>query len=151
MLLILEMSNLKKALFYVGLVALIATLSFGCKKERSSKATTSTVVNVMTTGTWTITLMSDSGIDQTNDFVGYSFVFNTNGELTAARASGTTVGSWYAEIDDHGENEFRIAIGYVYPLNMICKRWHVLSSSPDKLELNENESMHQEYLTFKKL
>lgn len=145
------MNNFMRCIFYVGLIALIATLSFGCKKEHSTTTTTSTVVNVVTTGTWAITLMSDSGIDQTADFVDYCFVFNTNGELTAARASGTTVGSWYAEIDDHGENEFRIALGYVYPLNMICKRWHVLTSSPNKLELHDGEGQYHEYLTFKKL
>lgn len=145
------MNNFKGAIFYFVSIVLIVTLSFGCKKEHPTITSTSTVVNAMTTGTWSITLMSDSGIDQTNDFVEYSFVFNTNGELTAARASGTTVGSWYAEIDDHGENEFRIALGYVYPLNVICKRWHVLSSSPDKLELHDGSNGQQSYLSFKKL
>ncbi len=145
------MNNFLRFVFYVVLIPLIATLSFGCKKEHPATTTTSTVVNVVTTGTWAIILMSDSGIDQTADFADYSFVFNTNGELTAARASGTTVGSWYAEIDDHGENEFRIALGYVYPLNMICKRWHVLTSTPNKLELHDGEGQFQEYLTFKKL
>lgn len=145
------MNNFLRFVFYVVLIPLIATLSFGCKKEHSAITTASTVVNVVTTGTWAIILMSDSGIDQTADFADYSFVFNTNGELTAARASGTTVGSWYAEIDDHGENEFRIALGYVYPLNMICKRWHVLTSTPNKLELHDGDGQFQEYLTFKKL
>lgn len=145
------MNNFLRFVFYVVLIPLIATLSFGCKKEHPAITTTSTVVNVVTTGTWAIILMSDSGIDQTADFADYSFVFNTNGELTAARASGTTVGSWYAEIDDHGENEFRIALGYVYPLNMICKRWHVLTSTPNKLELHDGDGQFQEYLTFKKL
>lgn len=145
------MNNFLRFVFYVVLIPLIATLTFGCKKEHPATTTTSTVVNVVTTGTWAIILMSDSGIDQTADFAEYSFVFNTNGELTAARASGTTVGSWYAEIDDHGENEFRIALGYVYPLNMICKRWHVLTSTPNKLELHDGDGQFQEYLTFKKL
>lgn len=127
-------------------------LTSSCKKEDNSVDPTP-VVNVFTTGTWMITYMADSSYDCTYEFADYSFVFNTNGELTAATASGTTVGSWYAENDDDDDDEFRIALGNTPPLDKLSRRWHVRSISVTEVDLYDEEEDHgHEYeLKFKKL
>ncbi len=139
----------KKAIFFIVLASAFFALQTSCKKEKSVE--TVPAVPVLTTGTWVISLMVDSGVTITNEYQDYTFVFNSNGELTAANSSGTTVGYWYAEIDDHGDDEFRIALGNVYPLSNLSKRWHIRTSTSSKVELYDDEYHHNDECTFQKL
>lgn len=127
-------------------ILFIALFAFACKKEKGTGIPAS---GVLTTGTWYVSKMMDDGSDETSIFYDYTFVFNTNGELTAACSYGTTVGSWYAENDDHGNYEFRIALGNVDPLEKLSKRWHVRSQTSTKVELYENDQDSEE-VTFEK-
>ena len=90
------------------IILLAIAFSFSCKKE---KGTAIPAQGVLTTGTWYVSKMTEDGDDLTYLFDEYTFVFNTNGELTAACPYGTEVGSWYAEEDDDDDDEFKIALG----------------------------------------
>lgn len=49
---------------------------------------------IMEQGDWQITYFNDSGEDQTNDFSGYTFVFNTDGAVVASNGTQTIDGTW---------------------------------------------------------
>ncbi len=126
---------------------LLLIVLFSCKKEKGSSIP---AAGVLTTGTWYVSKMVEDTTDQTAIFNEYTFVFNTNGELTAACSYGTTVGSWYADNEDHGDSEFRIALGYTEPLSKLSKRWHVRTQTSTKVDLYDDEDSAHEELIFEK-
>lgn len=58
-------------------------------------------ITELTTGTWFVNLMEDSGTDETCDYAAYEFLFNVNGTVTATSATTTKNGFWTA-MDDSG-------------------------------------------------
>ena len=129
-----------------AILLLIVLFSFACKKEKGAGIPAQ---GVLTTGTWYVSKFMDSGTDETYIFEEYTFVFNTNGELTATCIYGTTIGSWYAEDDDDGTDEFRIALGNVAPLDKLSKRWHIRSESSTEVEFYDDDNSDEE-VTFMK-
>ena len=52
------------------------------------------IENQAESGTWRITSFMDSGQDETNDFNGYNFTFESNGTITATNGNNTESGNW---------------------------------------------------------
>jgi len=52
------------------------------------------VKNAAESGTWYISSYIDSGQDETNDYNGYTFTFNTDGTVVATNGSNTLNGTW---------------------------------------------------------
>lgn len=129
-----------------SILVIFIIFSFACKKEKGAGIPAQ---GVLTTGTWYISQFLEDGNDETYHFEDYTFVFNTNGELTATCVYGTTVGSWYAEDDDDGSDEFRIALGNVEPLDKLSKRWHIRSETSTKVEFYDDDNSDEE-VTFMK-
>jgi hypothetical protein len=46
------------------------------------------------TGAWKVSFYWDNTKDETSDFNGYAFTFNSNGQLVAVKGSATVTGSW---------------------------------------------------------
>ncbi len=65
-------------------------------------------------GNWTVSYFFDSGKDETSDFSGYSFDFNSNGVLTASGNGNTFTGAWWigsnSSDDDNSSNKLNISI-----------------------------------------
>ena len=55
-------------------------------------------------GTWRVTSYIDSGEDETNDFNGFSFNFESNGTVTATNESVTKTGTWSITDDDSNDD-----------------------------------------------
>ncbi|MBS1585229.1 MAG: hypothetical protein JSS82_06735 [Bacteroidetes bacterium] len=51
-------------------------------------------------GNWTVISYTDQGVDETPDFGGYTFVFNTDGTFTATRKQVSVTGNWSMANDD---------------------------------------------------
>lgn len=47
-----------------------------------------------------VTQYNKDGKDETSDLTGYSFTFNNNGTISAAKGSSTSTGSWVGGTDD---------------------------------------------------
>ena len=62
------------------------------------------IENDVASGTWQITNFIDSGQDETSDFTGYNFTFNTNGTLLATDGSNTLNGTWSITNDDSDDD-----------------------------------------------
>ena len=61
--------------------------------------------NVTATGDWSITNFVDSGQNETADFAGYGFSFNSDGSLVADNGTTTVSGTWSLTIDDDSSDD----------------------------------------------
>ena len=58
------------------------------------------ITNTATSGPWVITNFVDSDKNETTNFTGYSFSFNSDGSLVADNGTDTVSGTWSVDIDD---------------------------------------------------
>jgi hypothetical protein len=83
--------------------------------------------------------------------MGYSFVFNTGGIVTASKNSSSQNGTWNI---DQSSNKFNIDLGPKttanHPLGELTDDWKILSSSNTEIRLTDDNSASSEFLTFTK-
>ena len=74
---------------------IFSSLLFSCKKnDTSTTLTTTSVTTTVSTGNWRVTYYWDTDHEETTNFNGYNFVFNSNGTITATKATSTINGTW---------------------------------------------------------
>ena len=102
---------MKKKNFIYGLV-LTAVLFTACTKDADDsnnfanlQADVETITNNVSTGSWVITNFIDSGKNETGDFTGYGFSFNSDGSLVADNGSNTETGTWSITIDSNSNDD----------------------------------------------
>jgi len=119
-------------------------LSTSCTRSLDNNAT-----NVATSGSWRVSLYTDSGNSETSDFTGYTFSFNSDGSLTVIKNGGTTTGTWSS-----GSGKFNIDLGPKdntnKPLGELTDDWKIISVSDTEIKLTDNNSSSNEFLTFTK-
>ncbi len=104
------------------------------------------VESIAERGSWRITNFNDSGQDETSDFAGYSFTFNSDGSLVATNGTNILTGSWSvsessssSDDDDYSEDDvdFNIffAVSDSSDFEDLNDDWDVVSSSASKIEL----------------
>ena len=105
--------------------------------------------NVVVDGTWKVTLFTDSGNDETSDFSGYTFTFNSNGTVTAIKSGVSKNGTWSTS-----SNKFNIDLGAKIdtnkPLGELTDDWKIISSSNTEIKLTDDNTASSEFLTFTK-
>jgi len=132
------------ALFLLLSAAAIAGAS--CQKDDMSSGN---IQATATSGNWRVTLFKDSGNDETGEFNGYSFTFNSDGSLIASKGGTTKSGSWSTS-----SNKFNIDLGPKdntnKPLGELTDDWKVLSSNASEIRLADDNASASEFLTFSK-
>jgi len=90
----------------IGFFAIVA-----CSKDDSNQDPDPTnqnsadqVEEIAESGSWAITYFFDSDDDETSNFSGYSFSFNTDGSLVATKGNTTVTGTWSVEDDSSNSN-----------------------------------------------
>lgn len=63
------------------------------------------IENTVESGTWRITNFNDSGQNETSDFNGYDFSFNSDGSLVATNGSNTMTGTWSVTDDSNSSDD----------------------------------------------
>lgn len=128
---------IRKTFWSVAMAAVWASCS-------NNNATTGDISNTVTSGNWRVSYYNDSGIDETYHFTGYSFVFATNGVLTASNVTNTYTGTW--SVTDSNSNDdslsdldFNIYFSAPAEFEDITDDWDIKSYSSTKIEL-EDES-----------
>lgn len=116
---------------------------------------------IASSGNWRITNFVDSGQDETNDFNGYTFSFNTNGTIVATNGTNTVNGTWSvtdsnssSDDDDYEDDDFNI----FFPVSEdnvfedLNDDWDFISVSNTKIELIDVSGGNggTDYLTFEK-
>lgn len=76
-------------------------------------------------GNWVISYYFEEDDDETGDFAGYLFTFNSDGTAKAVKGASTTNGDWYANGND-GSLEVIMNFGENDPLDELDEDWQVI-------------------------
>lgn len=108
----------------------------------------------LSSGQWVITLLIDSGKDETSDFSGYLFTFNPSGSLVATKVSTTYTGNW-SITEDSGDDspndlDFNIFFDLTNHFEDLNDDWDIISHTSTKIELMDmsDDDGETDYLTF---
>ena len=121
---------------------------------------------IMEQGDWQITYFNDSGEDQTNDFNGYTFVFNADGTVVASNSNQTVNGTWNifddssnssSDDDGNSSDDDDFILNFNVPdtsdFEDLNDDWDFISVSATKIELIDISGGNggTDYLTFERL
>jgi len=110
-----------KATLFVAVVMLSFIFS-SCEKAEQfiQKAV---IKQIITSDRWVVEAFTVSGTDVTTEYTPFEFEFNTNGTVTAFRATDATVGDWKEDINTMSiETHFNSA---VEPLQRFNTTWYI--------------------------
>lgn len=133
-----------------------ALLFISCSSDNSDDVNAANIMadiqeisDLVSTGTWTITNFIDSGSDETANFTGYGFSFNSDGNLVADNGSNTVNGKWSVTDDsgiddsnddssiDDSSDDFDFNIFFASPSNFneLSEDWDIVSLTDSRIEL----------------
>jgi hypothetical protein len=139
-----KMKNMRMKLFRTLLISGILFVS-ACHKSNDVTGNSNTDV---TSGTWRVTLFTDSGNDETTDFSGYTFTFKNDGSIAAVKGGISTNGTWSKG------SKFNIDLGLKSdsnkPLGELTDDWQILSINSTEIKLGDDNPSSGESLTFTK-
>ena len=145
---------MKKILWLVIISSTIA-LTTSCSKDKQEDSlftNPQAQEQAVISGSWKVTLFTDSGNDETSDFAGYSFQFQSNGTLTATKNSVSKTGTWTLL---SSSNKLDINLGPKTndnkPLGELTDDWVIISISNSEIKLKDDNASSDELLTFRKL
>lgn len=137
--------KIKKLKLVLLLVVLVFTV-FNCSEDENDPAPQETqqqqIQNEVATGSWIISNFVDSGIDETNDFAGFVFDFQSNGDLVAISNTITYTGTW--SITDSNSNDdsmddldFNIFFNLTNDFEDLNDDWDIISYSSTSIVLQD--------------
>ncbi|MBO3116950.1 hypothetical protein J4050_09335 [Winogradskyella sp. DF17] len=108
----------------------------------------SEIINIISSEQWRVSSMVDSGQDETADFFGYTFSFNSNGSLVATGSSNTLTGTWSlsnssssssSDDDSNDDSDVDFIISFPVPddhdFDDLNDDWDVVSYSSNEIRL----------------
>ena len=132
-----------------SLLTSVILLSVSC--SRNSDDVNSNPGQTAISGIWKVSLFTDSGNNETNDFTGYNFTFGARGVLTVVKNAVTTNGTWSV---NSSSNKFIIDLGAKVagnlPLGELTDDWKILSNGATEIKLVDDNPFSSEFLTFTK-
>jgi hypothetical protein len=99
---------------------------------------------------WRISYFWDKDKDETSDFQGYTFTFESDGKLEAKKGDQLQAGTW-SIIQDDGRQKFVIDLGQLRPLEELTDDWLILEKSAGIIKLKDDNDEYLEELHFSKL
>ncbi len=140
---------MKRPILYL---LIFSSLLFSCKKnDTSTTLTTTNITSTITTGNWRVTYYWDTDHEETNNFIGYNFVFNPNGTITATKTTSTINGTWSTLNDD---SKIKLILSFASPADFleISDDWHTIERTDTKIRLQDvsGGSGGTDFLTFEK-
>ncbi len=142
----------KKIKYYSVLIVLLAFVA--CTNDDSDttnsadlNAEIEEIQDLATSGSWVVTSYIDSGVDETDDFTGYTFTFNANGSLVADNGANMVEGSWSvtgddssnssddSSSDDSDDIDFNIFFASPESFSELTEDWDIVSRSSTKIDL----------------
>ena len=151
----------------IVIVFLLTVVFIACSKDdnNNNNDTNNTAAeiqetsNLMISSDWIITNFNDSGQDETSNFNGYSFSFNSNGTLVATNGSTMVSGTWSVTDDsssddsnDSDDIDFNIFFAAPDEFNDLSDDWDIVSKNSTKGVLIEVSGGNggTDHLTFEK-
>ena len=120
----------------------------------------------MESGNWRITYFFDTDQDETSDFAGWVFRFNSDGTLVASKNGDTVEGTWSVEddssnssSDDDGNSSDDDDFNIFFPVPAssdfedLNDDWDIIRYSANKIELTDVSGGNggTDFLTFEKI
>lgn len=144
------MKNFKQI---IALVAVVLVLISSCKKDdNSSSSSSSPTAGIVTQGQWQITSFTESSVNHTSHFTGYSFTFASGGTLSSTNGTSSASGNWSTGTDD---SQYKLVINFnSTPVFLeLNSDWHILTQTSSKITLEDvsGGGSSPDYLTFEKL
>lgn len=111
--------------------------------------------NIITDGSWFVSLHIDDNENETSDFQNLVFVFNSNGIVEVSnQQSNVVIGSWSSFTNS--QNQLKLLLNFsddANPLNELDDDWDVINITETTIELKDlsNDDSFEDNLTFQKL
>lgn len=152
-------------LLLLGFFAIVACSKDKTDPEPTNQTSADQVEEIAESGSWEITYFFDSDTDETSDFAGYDFTFNTDGSLVATNGNTTVTGTWSVEddssnsnSDDDGDSTDDDDFNIFFPVpetndfEDLNDDWDIISVTDNKIELIDVSGGNggTDYLTFEK-
>jgi hypothetical protein len=126
-------------------------LTFGRTPNDGSNNEVNAFIEQLTTGVWYVNLFDDDGINDTCDYDGYAFNFNTSGMVSATGTTETKHGFWAVEVDSGGDLELILNFEYDTsddPFEELNDDWDVLNFDVNFINLKDTSGSGTNYLNF---
>jgi len=117
---------------------LLYVLLTSCSSDNDSNTIPDSIEANIQSGTWKITKFIDSGIDETNDFAGYDFTFESSGVLSSTNGSNNFDGTSNISVNDGtdlNDLELNIFFSLMNDFDDLTDDWDFISQSSSKIEL----------------
>jgi len=151
-----------KVLFLLPAMALFFASCSNSDTTSDPAADLTTKTNMVAQKNWAITQYTDSGNDETTDYTGYTFSFNTDGTLVAVSATATYNGTWMLALpntspDDSGNDttddrfkKLTIAITGNQQMDHLSHKWLAEKITATEIWLRDDNVASNEILRFGK-
>ena len=122
-------------------------------EEKITAADMSKIKAAVESGDWRITNYTDADNDETINYVGYSFTFNSDGILGATNGNTSVSGAWSMTTSDVDELDFNIFFTSPAIFEELADDWEIIKYSSAKIELKDVSGGDStiDYLTFEKI
>ena len=145
---IMKLEHVKSILFLY-----MAFMLFSCESlddnVENSVMNLSEINATATSGFWVIARFEEDGVDQTSNFSGYSFTFNTDGILNVAKEELLMTGSWSitsnsnsnddddssSDDDSSDDVDFNIFFSSSSNFEELSEDWEIVSYTETRIEL----------------
>lgn len=143
------MKKLKK--LSLVLMALTGLVFVSCESSDDSNGlndmvNAEQVKSTVTSGSWRVALFEEDGVDETNDFSDYTFVFESDGRLIADNGETSVSGAWSitsdsnsSDDDSSSDDDVDFNIFFASPANFaeLSEDWDIVSFSNSRIELKD--------------
>jgi len=128
--------------FFLTILALVSMslLSLSFSNDGNTSNTNSENVgqlqDAIIQGSWKITRFIEDGVNQTSNYNGFNFTFNTNGTVLATNGSNPVNGTWTTSVSSSGTPKFVLNFNISNgPFDEISEDWNIESVSSILIDL----------------
>lgn len=110
-------------------------LTYSDSNSDNNQQTINQTQNIATNGTWRITYFYDTDHEETSNFTGFNFSFNSDGSLVATDGNSTITGTWSvtdsSSSSSSSSNDLHFNIFFAAPPNFenLSDDWNIISVS----------------------
>ena len=140
---------MKTSFLNTSLMAITLSLMLSCSSDSEDspqEISAAQIVEIeanVESGNWRISSYIDSGKDETSDFAGYVFTFNSDGSITATNGVTEISGTWSVTRDDDDDDDDRSDVDFNIffqvpessDFDELNEDWDIVSASATRIEL----------------
>ncbi|MEQ1554890.1 MAG: hypothetical protein ABL929_11955 [Ferruginibacter sp.] len=127
------------------LVIVMLTIFTSLQSSTCSKSDDIATINAAPiAGSWRVSYYWDKK-DETNNFAGYNFSFNANGQISATNGTNTITGAW-----SQTSSRFVVNFGNTLIFSDINGDWQIVEKTANSIKLKDDNPLQDDQITFTK-